>query len=152
MQIVGESVQLMRFFDIRWPPKVNEFFATSTIDPSSIVLPIDFLPQWNQNLENRNSSFPRVFVGYEVGPFFTENYNYEMSNLTILFPAVVCSSLLINLIKRKLQGITRNMKKPKTKARRRFREHFIIFIQSFSRLMNRIDDAILWHFAFIFVF
>ena len=151
MQVVGESVQLMRFFDIRWPPNVNEFFATSHIDPSNIVLPIDFMAQWNENLEDRNTSIARVFTAYEVTPFFTENYNNEMSNLTLLLPIVVIGSLMINVLKKQLQNITRKMKTPKTNARKSCKHHYIIFMQTFSRLMNRLNDSVLWNFALIFL-
>ena len=150
MQVVGESVQLMRFFDIRWPPNVNQFFTESHIDPTSIILPINFLSQWNSNFEDTNTSMPRTYEEYEVTPFFTENFSNEISNLMLLLPIVVFGSLTINILKKGLQSLTRNMKTPKTNARKTLREYYIVIMQSFSRLMNRIDDSILWNFNLIF--
>jgi len=150
MQIVGESVQMMRFFDIKWPANVNQFFSTSHIDPSSIVLPIDFTTSWNNNLNNRNTTIPWIFAGYEISPFFTENYNNEISNLMLLLPTVVLGSLVINLLRKGLQNVTEKMKVPKTNARKTIHDRYVICMRSFSRMMNRIDDTILWNFNLMF--
>jgi len=150
MQIIGESVQLMRLFDIRWPANVNQFFSSSHIDPTSIVLPIDFTTPWNNNLNNRNTTIPWIFAGYEISPFFTENYNNEISNLMLLLPTVILGSLFINLLRKGLQNVTEKMQAPKTNARKTIHDRYVICMRSFSRMMNRIDNTRLWNFALIF--
>ena len=68
MQIVGEVVQLLRFINIRWPPNVKEYFASSHIDPTSIIIPVDFTRKLNDPLDDRNYSMPRVFEEYKPHP------------------------------------------------------------------------------------
>ena len=151
MQIVGEIVQLMRFIDIRWPPNVVQFFETSHIDPTSMLLPIDFITSWNHQLSDRNTSMPRIFQNYETRPFFTENYNSEISNL-VLWGAIIFSLLLlISFLKKKLRKMTAVMPMPKTNARGKKRSNCIRLIHKTSRMMNRIDDSILTNFILTFL-
>ena len=151
MQMVGEIVQLMRFIDIRWPPNVAQFFETSHIDPTSMLLPIDFMTPWNDKLTDRNFSMPRIFENYETGPFFTENYNSEISNLVLWGAIVLSLVLLINFLKKKLRKMTAVMPMPKTNARRNRRSNSIRLIHQTSRIMNRIDDSILTNFILTFL-
>ena len=74
LQIVGEVSQIMRFIDIQWPPNVAEYHSLSHIDPTSIMLPIDFTTWWNDQLADRNYSLPRIYEEYEIPLFFSENY------------------------------------------------------------------------------
>ena len=112
MEIVGETIQLLRFIDIQWSPNVLQFFTATRIDPSSIVLPIDFTVEWNNNLNNRNVTLPRVFDEYEYQQFLTENYNNEISNLMLLIPIVILSTLVINLLKRRFKKTAKREQPP----------------------------------------
>lgn len=80
LQIMGELVQLLRFISIKWPPNVAQYFITSHIDPSSMVLPVDFMRKLNGPLDDRNYSMLRVFHEYETSPFFTRilTINYQI--------------------------------------------------------------------------
>ena len=151
LQIVGEAIQVMRFIDIKWPPNVAQYYSTSHIDPTSMMLPIDFITEWNEQLADRNYSLPRIFEEYEIPLFFSENYSNEMSNLMLWFSIIISSALLFNLLKKRLRKITNKMELPKTNARKKFRDHYIILIHRLSRLMNRIDDSILWNFLLMFL-
>ena len=151
MQMIAEIVQLLRFVDIRWPANVNQLFSVSHVDPSSMVLPIDFMTSWNDNLENFNTSMPRVFREYELSPFFTENYKNELSNLLLLVAIVVGGSILINYFKQKLRKITANLKMPKTNARRTAKIYCTLFLLRLSRLLNRSDISLLWNIGFMFL-
>ena len=156
LKLVGELVQMMRFIDIRWPPSIAQFYATSNIDSSSILIPVDFIKPWNDQLEDSNYSISRIFDEYEVSPFFSENYNTEMSNLLIWGPTVVIGSFLLNFLTKHLNklGQETSFPKPHAKKKNKFRDlvrkYCIIAMQKLSRLANRIDDSVLWNFLLIF--
>ena len=102
MQILGELVQLLRFIDLDWPANVKEFFANAHIDPNSITIQMDLTLGWNDNLQDRNTSMPHVFQEYEVGPFFTENYSTELSNLFGFSSVAVFVVVVIYLLRKEL--------------------------------------------------
>ena len=151
LQIVGELVQIMRFIDIRWPPNVAEYYSTSHIDPTSIMLPIDFVTEWNDQLADRNYSLPRVFEEYETPLFFSDNYSNEMSNLILWISIVGSSVLLFHLLKRFLKKMTNKLELPKTNARKKLLDHYIPLIHKLNRQMNRTDDSMLWNFLLTFI-
>ena len=68
LQIVGEVLQLMRFIVIRWPPNIAQYFATSSIDPASMVVLIDLIAELNHHLDDRNYSMPRIFKNMKHHP------------------------------------------------------------------------------------
>ena len=152
MQMVGEVVQLLRFIAIRWPPNVAEYFATSNIDPSSIIIPIDFAGRINDPLENRNCSMPRVFDEYEVSPFFTQNFSNELSNLLIWVSSIVGVSSIVTLLKK---GLKRLANRPDLKKIDRNKKkclyHLARLVPKADRLMNQIDNSALMGFLLIFV-
>ena len=146
LQIVGEVSQIMRFIDIQWPPNVAEYHSLSHIDPTSIMLPIDFTTWWNDQLADRNYSLPRIYEEYEIPLFFSENYSNEMSNLLLYFSITFSSAVLFNFLKKTLRKMTDRMELPKTNSRKRLRDHYILLIHRLSRLMNRFNDSLLWNF------
>mgnify|MGYP003878022987 CR=1 FL=1 len=152
MQMVGEVVQLLRFIAIQWPPNVAEYFATSNIDPSSIVIPVDFTGRINDPLEDRNCSMPRVFDEYEVSPFFTQNFSNELSNLLIWVSSIAGGSLILTLLKK---GLKRLADRPDLKKidrnKRKCLYHLAHLVPKADRLMNRIDNSTLMGFLLIFV-
>ena len=150
MQIIGEIVQLLRFIDILWPPNIQDLFSNTKYDPNSIVIQIDLIQSWNQYLEDRNTTMPRAFEAYEVGPFFTDNYNAEMSNIFVLSIITVFGFVMTSFLRKKLQAFTANHKLPKTNAVRSFRDRLVRFLHSLSRLLNRFDPTIFWNFALLF--
>ena len=153
LQIVGEVVQLLRLIAIRWPPNVAEYFATSHIDPTSIMLPVDFTGELNGPLDDRNYSMPRVFDEYEISPFFSQNYNNESSNLLIWVPILGGGAILLKLLKKVLQQVSRKMDIPKKYDRKKakYRYHFIKAIHQLNKLFNRVDDSTIWNLLFIFI-
>ena len=151
LQIVGEIVQLLRLVAIRWPPNVAEYFANSHIDPTSIMLPLDFMGALNGPLEDRNYSMPRVFHEYEIPPFFSQNYNNELSNLLFWASLLIGGSILLNLLKKGLKKVTTKMDIPKRyDQKKKCRYHLIKLIHKLSQLINRIEDSTLWNFLLIF--
>ena len=152
LQITGEIVQLLRLIAIRWPPNVAEYFATSYIDPTSIMLPVDFTGALNGPLEDRNYSMPRIFDEYELSPFFSENYNNELSNLLIWASVLGGGSILITLLKKVLKKVTSKMDIPKKFDRKKkYRDYFIKRIHKLHQLMNRIEVSTLCNFLFVFL-
>ena len=152
LQIVGETVQLLRLVAIRWPPNVAEYFATSHIDPTQIILPIDFTRELNGQLDDRNYSMPRVFDEYEISPFFTQNYNNELSNLLLLVPILGGGATVSTLLKKVLNKTTSKMNIPKKYDRKKkYRYYFIKAIQQLNKLLNRVDDSTIWNLLFIFI-
>ena len=151
MQMIAEIVQLLRFVDIKWPANVNQLFSESHIDPGQMALPVDFMTSWNDNLENFNTSMSRVFMNYEVGPFFTENYSNELSNISLLGAIIIGASILISFSRAKIRRITAKLKMPKTNARRTPKVYCIFLLLRFSRLLNRIDLSTLWNIGFMFL-
>ena len=151
LQMISETVQIMRFIDIHWPPNVAQMFATSTLDPTSIVIYVDFITPWENQLNSRNYTIPRNFDSYEISPFLAENYNNELSNLFMWIPFVTIGSLIFNLSKRKLRNLTNNLRMPKTNSKKKLCDHFIIAIHKLSRLLNQTDDSILWNLLLMFV-
>ena len=151
LQMISETVQIMRFIDIHWPPSVAQMFATSNIDPSSMVINVDFITFWENQLDNQNYTVPRNFDEYEISPFLAENYDNELSNLLIWIPFVIIGSLLFNLSKKKLRNLTEDLKMPKTNSKKKFRDHFVITVHKLSRLLNQTDDSILWNLFIMFV-
>ena len=153
LQLVGEIVQLLRFVGIRWPPNVAEYFATSNIDPSSMLLPVDFVGELNDQLEDRNYSMPRVFEEYETSPFFTLNYNSEMSNLLIWVPTLLGCALLFYFMKKGLKKLV-NIDFSKItgrKGKKKYLNLFFTLVQKSNQLLNRTDDSILWNFLIMFI-
>ena len=102
MQILGELIQLLRFIDLDWPANVKEFFANAHFDPNSITIQMDLTLGWNDNLQDRNTSMPHVFQEYEVGPFFTENYGTELSNIFVISLAVICGVIAKYILQKTL--------------------------------------------------
>ena len=152
LQIVGEIVQLLRLVAIRWPPNVAEYFATSHIDPNSIMLPVDFTGALNGQLDNRNYSIPRVFDEYEIPPFFSQNYNNELSNLLLWVPILGGGAILIPLLKKVLSKVTSKMDIPKKYDRKKkYRYYFIKLINKLNQLINRVDVSAIWNLLFIFI-
>ena len=151
MQLIAEIIQLLRFVDIRWPASVNQLFTESHIDPGQMTLPVDFMTSWNENLENFNTSLPRVFINYEVSLFITENYSTELSNFLLLTAIVLGGFILIKFSRTAFRKITADLKAPKTKARRTAKAYCIIFLLKVSRLLNRIDLSTLWNIEFLFL-
>lgn len=158
LQIVGELVQIMKFIDIRWPPNVAQFYSTSHIDPSSIVMPIELTGAINDKLNN-NYTIPRVFDEYEVSPFFMKNYNNELSNLALWVPIVVFGSLIIRLSKICLSKMAQplnlpiksSVKKNKNKKTSKIRESYFATINKLNELMIRVSDSRLWNFLMVFI-
>ena len=146
LQIVGGLIQIMRFIDIRWPPNVADYYSTSHIDPTSIMLPIDFITEWNDPWADRNYSLPRVFEEYETPLFFSDNYSNEMSNLMLWISIIGSSVLLFHLLKRFLKKMTNKLELPKTNARKKLLDNYIPLIHKLNQQMNRTDDSILWNF------
>ena len=153
LQIVGEIVQLLRLVAIRWPPNVAEYFATSHIDPNSIMLPVDFTGQLNGQLDNRNYSIPRVFDEYEIPPFFSQNYNNELSNLLLWVPILGGCGILIPLLKKVLKNVASKMDIPKKydRKKKKYHDHFIRLIHKLHQLINRIDDSTIRNFLFLLI-
>ena len=140
MQIVGEVLQLMRFISIRWPPNIAQYFATSSIDPASMVLPFDLMGEFlNRHLVDRNHSMSRVFEEYETSLFFSQNYDKEISNLLIWVTTLAGSSFLLNLLKK---GLNKRMKRNGEKRK---------YDQKISQLLNRVDDSTLWNLLLMFI-
>mgnify|MGYP000916808117 CR=1 FL=1 len=151
LQIVGEIVQLLRLIAIRWPPNVAEYFATSHIDPTSIMLPLDFTGALNGQLDDRNYSMPRVFDEYEIPPFFSQNYNNELSNLLLWAFILIGGSILLNLVKKVLIKVASKMDIPKNyDPKKKYSYYFIRLIHKLSQLTNKIEDSTLWNFLLIF--
>ena len=152
LQIAGEIVQLLRLIAIRWPPNIAEYFATSYIDPTSIMLPVDFTGALNVQLEDRNHSMPRIFDEYELSPFFSENYNNELSNLLLWVSILGGGSILIGLLKKVLKEVTSKTSIPKKFDRKKkYRYYFIKLIHKLHQLMNRIEVFTLCNFLFVFL-
>ena len=150
MQMIGEIVQMLRFINILWPPNIQELFVETKYDPNSIVIMVDLTEFWNENLEELNSSMPRVFEEYEVVPFFTMNYNYELTNIFILIIVTILGAIIISFSKKKLQAVTSRLKLPKTNAKKSCREYWTVFLHALSRFLNRFNIAFLWNFALLF--
>lgn len=150
MQIIGEVVQMMRFIDIGWPPNIQDLYSETKSDPNSIVVQIDLIQSWNEYLEDRNTSMPRSFQAYEVSPFFTENYNSEISNIFILSIITVFGFVITSFLRKKLQVFTAKHTLPKANAVKSFRDRLVEFLHSVSRLLNRFDPTIFWNFALLF--
>ena len=152
LQIIGEVVQLLRFIAIRWPPNVAEYFATSNLDPSSIMMPVDFMGWLNDPLDDRNYSMPRVFEEYETPPFFTKNYNIDVSNLLIWVIVVCGGSILLHLLKKGLKKVTSKIELPNQHDRKkRWRYRFILILQKLSQLLNKVEYLTLWNFLLSFI-
>ena len=155
LQMAGDIIQLMRFIDIRWPPSVVQFFETSHIDPTSMVLPIDFVTAWNDQLDDRNSSMPRIFGKYETSPFFTINYNNELSNLFLWGIVVISAVLMINILNKKLPKVIERLSTPKTRSKRKKLSKpnccCIRLLQKLERIMKRIDGSTLLNFLIMFL-
>ena len=151
LQMVGDIVQLMRFIDIRWPPNVVNYFETSHIDPNSMVIPFDFMPAWNEQLEDRNYSMPRIFESYETSPFITMNYNNEISNLIVWAAVAIIGVLLIVILKKVLRNLTERMPIPKTNAHGKCKYSYIRTIHKIVRFMNRREESTLWSLFLMFV-
>ena len=151
LQMISEIVQILRFIDIHWPPNVAQMFATSDIDPTSIVLNVDFITGWEDQLNNQNYTMPRNFDDYEIPPFLANNYDYELSNLFLWISFAVIGSLLFNLSKKKLRSVTNKLRVPKTNSKKKFRDYFVIAVHKLSRLLNRTDDSIFWNLLLMFV-
>ena len=150
MQMVGEIVQMMRLIDIRWPANIAEYFQTSHIDPSSIVIPIDFTTIWNDHLGDRNYSIPRIFESYEISPFITVNYGIELSNLILWAAIAISGVLLIRVLKKALRKLTEKIPLPKTNARGKHKYCCVRAIHSLARFMNRRDESMLWNLLLMF--
>ena len=152
LQIIGEVVQLLRFIAIRWPPNVAEYFANSELDPSSIMIPVDSFGWLNDPLDDRNYSMPRVFDEYETSPFFSQNYNIDMSNLIIWVAVISGSSLLLYLLKKVLKKVTDRVDLPNDNNRKNKRHNgFILLIQKLSRFLNKLNGLTLWNFLLAFI-
>ena len=151
MQMISEIIQLLRFVDIQWPANVNQLFSESNIDPGQMVLPVDFITPWNQNLENFNTSLPQVFKDYELSLFITVNFSNELSNILLIGAIAVGASILIISSRTALRKITADLKAPKTNARRTPKVYCTLFLLGFSRLLNRIDVYTLWNIEFMFL-
>ena len=145
LQIVGESIQLMKFIDIRWPPNVAQFYETSYINPYSFVLPIDFMTPLNDRLDN-NYSIPRVFDEYEISPFFIKNYSSELSNLAIWVSVAVIGSLIIRLSRICLKKTIQQSNFPPQSS-----SAYVTTINILNEFMNRVGDSKLWSFLFLFI-
>ena len=178
MQLISESIQLLRFIAIRWPPSVNQMFSFSTIDPTSIVIPLDLTTSWNRHLEDRNSTMPRVFQEYEVSPYFTMNYNNELSNIFIIGASIVSGIILIRLSKKvinKTQGTNKHLKSntevildddsqtdspPRSTFRslklrfssglKRIKAKLIAIIHKLVLIISRLQEDGLWNFGLMF--
>ena len=151
MQIIGEMVQLLRFVDIRWPANVQALFSQSSIDPSSMSLPIDFTVSWNENLEDMNVSMPRIFSAEEISPFFTANYGSELSNMLVYSVIVIGGSILINFSKERIRKVTNKLQMPKTNARRTAKVHCKLLLHKLTRLLNRVDTSLFWNIEIMFL-
>ena len=150
LQIVGELVQLMRFVAIRWPANVVEYFGSTRIDPSSIVLPINFAGALNSNLSNRNYSMPRIYEEYEISPFFTVNYEDKLSNLALYVPILLGGSFLLNVLAKALELIAGNAEPPKKNELKKKKKCNDI-LHSISRFLGQVDTTLLWSFLLIFI-
>ena len=116
MQIIGESIQLLRYIEVGWPPSVNEYFAISDTDPASISLPIDIYAPVEAPLENANYTMPRVFETYELPPFLFANYAEELTNVTFYLGANLAYFILFKIIQMQLTK-QRNSAKPSSKRK-----------------------------------
>ena len=142
-QLVGEVLQLMRFVAIRWPPNIAQYFATSSLDPASMIVPIDLITKLHSPLDDRNYSMPRVFEEYETSPFFTQNFNGEISNLVIWVAALAGGAFLLNFLKK---CFNKRMKRNNGKK-------YLLFplVQKISQLLNWVDDSTLWNLLLMLV-
>ena len=171
MQLISESIQLLRFIAIRWPPSVNQMFSSSTIDPTSIVIPLDLTTSWNSHLENRNSTMPRVFEEYEIGPYFTINYNQELSNIFIIGTSLIVGIILIRLSKKvinKTQGTNKHQnsntegivyddgRPPKNPLHslqmrlKRLQDKVTAIIHKLVLIISHLQEDVLWNFGLMF--
>ena len=151
MQIIGEIVQMLRFIEILWPPNVQVLFAETKYNPTNIEIKIDLITSWNQNLEDFNSSMPRVFEEYEVDAFFTQNFNYELSNFLVVIFITIPAAIVFGFSRKLMQKLTNKLKPPKTNAKKGWREHAIVFLHALSRLLNRVEIPALLNFTLFFI-
>ena len=152
LQIIGEVIQLLRFIAIRWPPNVAEYFTNSDLDPSSIMMPVDFMGWLNDPLDDRNYSMPRVFEEYETPPFFTQNYNIDVSNLLIWVIVVCGGSVLLFLLQKGLKKVNSKVALPnKNHRKKKWRYRFILILQKLSQLLNKVEYLTLWNFLLSFI-
>ena len=116
MQIIGESIQLLRYIEVGWPPSVNEYFAISDTDPGSVSLPIEITIPVDTPLEEVNYTMPRVFETYELPPFLFANYTAELTNILLYIIATLAYFILFKIIHMKSTK-QKNFAKPSAKTK-----------------------------------
>ena len=153
IQIIGETIQILRYIDIRWPPVVTQYFSISTMNPDSPTLPIDLTPFYNNHLESMNYSMPRIFQEYEISPFVTKNYNNELSNIFLFFSVVLSALISLKILKKILSKVFNGKVPPKKNTKTGFLVNLCqALANAIQRVMRAVEGTALKHFLFLYIF